>query len=73
MGGVDILVNNAGITHLPGAMEEIDEEDFDRVFAVNCKSIYLTARALVPAMKAARARHDPERRLDRGIVAAARG
>ncbi|ETX14870.1 3-ketoacyl-ACP reductase [Roseivivax halodurans JCM 10272] len=55
MGGVDILVNNAGITHLPGAMEEIDEEDFDRVFAVNCKSIYLTARALVPAMKAARA------------------
>lgn len=55
MGGVDILVNNAGITHLPGAMEEIDEEDFDRVLAVNCKSIYLTARALVPAMKAARA------------------
>jgi 3-oxoacyl-[acyl-carrier protein] reductase len=33
-------------------MEEVSEADFDRVFAVNCKSVYLTARALVPAMKA---------------------
>jgi len=55
LGGVDILVNNAGITHLPAPMEEIDEAEFDRVFAVNCKSVYLTARAFVPAMKAARA------------------
>ena len=53
LGGVDILVNNAGITHLPAPMEEVSEADFDRVFAVNCKSIYLTARAFVPAMKAA--------------------
>ncbi|GGF68572.1 glucose 1-dehydrogenase [Mameliella alba] len=52
MGGIDILVNNAGITHLPAPMEEVSEEDFDRVFAVNCKSVYLTARALVPALKA---------------------
>ena len=51
-GGVDILVNNAGVTHLPAPMEEISEEDFDRVFAVNCKSIYLFARALVPVLKA---------------------
>ncbi len=51
-GRIDILVNNAGITHLPAPMEEIDEAEFDRVFAVNCKSVYLTARALVPAMKA---------------------
>lgn len=51
-GRVDILVNNAGITHLPAPMEEVSEEDFDRVFAVNCKSVYLTARALVPHMKA---------------------
>ena len=48
----DILVNNAGVTHSPAAMEEVSEEDFDRVFAVNCKSVYLTARALVPGMKA---------------------
>ena len=52
-GRVDILVNNAGITHLPAPMEEVTEDDFDRVFAVNCKSVYLTAQALVPAMKAA--------------------
>jgi len=52
LGEIDILVNNAGITHLPAALEEVSEEDFDRVFAVNCKSVYLTARALAPAMKA---------------------
>jgi 3-oxoacyl-[acyl-carrier protein] reductase len=53
-GRVDILVNNAGITHLPAAMEDVTEADFDRVLAVNAKSVYLTARHLVPAMKAAR-------------------
>ena len=52
-GGVDILVNNAGITHLPQPMEDVDDDEFDRVLAVNAKSVYLTARALVPAMKKA--------------------
>ena len=51
LGPVDILVNNAGITHLPAPMEDVDEADFDRVFRVNAKSVYLTARHLVPAMK----------------------
>lgn len=51
-GRVDILVNNAGITHLPAPMEEVSEEDFDRVLAVNAKSVYLTARAFVPGFKA---------------------
>jgi 3-oxoacyl-[acyl-carrier protein] reductase len=50
-GHLDILVNNAGITHLPQAMEDVSEEDFDRVFAVNAKSVYLTARSFVPHMK----------------------
>jgi hypothetical protein len=50
-GGLDILVNNAGVTHLPAAMEDISEEDFDRVLAVNTKSVYLTARHFVPVMK----------------------
>jgi 3-oxoacyl-[acyl-carrier protein] reductase len=49
---LDILINNAGITHLPRALEDVSDEDFDRVFAVNMKSVYLTARALVPHMKA---------------------
>ncbi len=53
-GRIDILVNNAGITHLPKPMEEVTEEEFDRVFAVNAKSVYLTARDIVPMMKAAR-------------------
>lgn len=50
-GQVDILVNNAGVTHRPAAMEEVSEEDFDRVLAVNAKSVYLTAQALLPHMK----------------------
>ncbi|MEM6693203.1 MAG: glucose 1-dehydrogenase [Pseudomonadota bacterium] len=51
-GRLDILVNNAGITHLPTAMEEVEEALFDRVLAVNAKSVYLMARAFVPMMKA---------------------
>ena len=50
-GQVDILVNNAGVTHLPTPLDEVSEEDFDRVFNVNMKSVYLTAHALVPHMK----------------------
>jgi 3-oxoacyl-[acyl-carrier protein] reductase len=53
-GRIDILINNAGITHLPKAMEDVTEEEFDRVLAVNAKSVYLTAREIVPGMKQAR-------------------
>ena len=53
-GQLDILVNNAGVTHLPMPMEEVSEADFDRVLAVNVKSVYLTAQAFVPHMKANR-------------------
>ncbi len=49
---LDILVNNAGVTHLPSALEDVTEDDFDRVVAVNMKSVYLTARAFVPQFKA---------------------
>jgi 3-oxoacyl-[acyl-carrier protein] reductase len=52
-GRIDILVNNAGITHLPQPMEDVSEAEFDRVLAVNAKSVYLTAREIVPGMKAA--------------------
>ena len=52
-GRIDILVNNAGITHLPMPMEDVPEAEFDRVFAVNAKSVYLTARHIVPRMKEA--------------------
>ncbi|NNU79269.1 glucose 1-dehydrogenase [Halovulum dunhuangense] len=50
---VDILVNNAGITHLPTPLEEVTEAEFDHVLAVNAKSVFLTAKHFVPAMKAA--------------------
>jgi 3-oxoacyl-[acyl-carrier protein] reductase len=51
-GRLDILVNNAGITHLPQPMEDVTEAEFDRVLAVNAKSVFLTARHLVGHMKA---------------------
>jgi 3-oxoacyl-[acyl-carrier protein] reductase len=50
-GHLDILVNNAGITHMPTPLEDVSEDDFDRVFNVNMISVYLTARALIPHMK----------------------
>ena len=54
-GHIDIMINNAGVTHLPTAMEDVIEADFDHVMAVNMKSIYLTTRAVLPGMKARRA------------------
>ena len=50
-GLADILVNNAGITHLPAPMEEISEADFDRVLAVNAKSVFHMAKNFVADMK----------------------
>lgn len=50
-GRVDIMVNNAGTTHRNGPMLGVEEAEFDRVFAVNVKSIYLAARHVVPAMR----------------------
>jgi len=50
-GNVDILVNNAGVTHLPAELESVSESDFDHVLAVNAKSVYLTAKYIVPAMR----------------------
>ncbi len=53
-GGLHILVNNAGIGHVPQPMEDLAEDEFDRVLAVNVKAIYLAARAVVPRFKAQR-------------------
>ena len=54
-GRIDILVNNAGVSHLPAPLEDISEADFDRVVAINIKSVYLTARHIVPHMKSRKA------------------
>jgi len=47
-GRIDVLVNNAGTTHLRGPLLEVDEAEFDRIFAVNVKSIFLFAKEVVP-------------------------
>ncbi|WP_342361011.1 glucose 1-dehydrogenase [Terrarubrum flagellatum] len=47
-GRIDILVNNAGTSHRNQPMVDVDEATFDRVFAVNVKSVYLFAKAIVP-------------------------
>ena len=48
LGHLDILVNNAGTTHRNQPMLDVDEAEYDRVFAVNVKSIYLLAKVVVP-------------------------
>ena len=50
-GGLDILVNNAGFTHKNQSLMTVSEDEFDRIYAVNVKSIYLTTLAAVPAME----------------------
>ena len=50
-GGIDILVNNAGMSHVRRPMLEVGEAEFDRLMAVNVKSIFLFAHAVVPLMR----------------------
>jgi 3-oxoacyl-[acyl-carrier protein] reductase len=47
-GRLDIVVNNAGTTHRNRPMLEVEEAEFDRIYAINVKSIFLTARHAVP-------------------------
>ena len=50
-GTPDIVVNNAGTTHKNQPILETDEATFDRVFAVNVKSIYHMIQAVLPLMR----------------------
>ena len=50
-GDPDIVINNAGTTHTNRPMLDVDEQTFDRIFAVNVKSIYHMAHAVVPRMR----------------------
>src|SRR5204863_2616042 len=50
-GHLDIVVNNAGISHRNKPLLEVTEEEFDRVFQVNVKSLFLTARHAVPLFR----------------------
>jgi 3-oxoacyl-[acyl-carrier protein] reductase len=51
-GPLDILVNNAGVSHVPTPTEDVSEDDFDRIVAVNMKAIYLATKVVVPRFKA---------------------
>jgi 3-oxoacyl-[acyl-carrier protein] reductase len=50
-GRLDIVVNNAGWTHRNRPLMEVTEADFDRIFAINVKAIFLMTRAIVPVMR----------------------
>jgi 3-oxoacyl-[acyl-carrier protein] reductase len=54
-GALHVLVNNAGIGHRPQPLEELAEDLFDDIYAVNIRAIYLAARHAVPRFKAAKA------------------
>lgn len=50
-GGLDIVVNNAGTTHRNKPILQVTEAEFDRVYAVNVKSVFWMVRAAVPVMQ----------------------
>src|SRR6185312_14172862 len=50
-GGLNVLVNNAGVAHVNKPVLDIDEKEFDRVFAVNVKGLFMFTQAVVPLMR----------------------
>jgi 3-oxoacyl-[acyl-carrier protein] reductase len=50
-GRLDVVVNNAGWTHRKKPFLEVTEAEFDRVYAVNVKSVYLSARHVLPTFR----------------------
>ncbi len=49
MGSIDVLVNNAGVSSY-GLFQDTTEEEFERVFSVNFKSMFFLTKALIPSM-----------------------
>ena len=49
--GLDIVVNNAGWTHRNKPYVEVTEAEFDKVYAINVKSVYLSALHAVPVLR----------------------
>lgn len=50
-GRLDIVVNNAGWTHRNKPLLEVTEDEFDRVYDINVKSIFHMTQAVVPRMR----------------------
>jgi 3-oxoacyl-[acyl-carrier protein] reductase len=53
-GDLDVVVNNAGTTHRNQPLLDVDEAEFDRIYDVNVKSLYLTAKHAVPHFRVKR-------------------
>ena len=53
-GDLDMVVNNAGTTHRNQPMLDVTEAEFDRIYRVNVKSLFLTARHAVPHFRSKR-------------------
>ncbi len=51
--GLDIVVNNAGWTHRNKPMMEVTEEEYERVYDINVRSIFHMSRAVIPLMRKA--------------------
>lgn len=49
-GRIDVLVNNAAIV-IPGRVDNISEEDWDRTMAVNLKGVFLVSKYTIPEMR----------------------
>lgn len=52
---VDVLVNNAGGGMPPVPLEDLEEADWDRIVALNLRSVYVCSRAVIAVMKRQRA------------------
>lgn len=52
-GGLDFAINNAGVSMRPSTTAELDEEEWDRVIAINLKSVYLCMKYEIPHMQQA--------------------
>jgi 3-oxoacyl-[acyl-carrier protein] reductase len=50
-GALHILVNNAGATHVNKPMLDIGEDEFDRIYAVNVKGVFIGCQAVVPVFR----------------------
>lgn len=50
LGAVDILVNNAGVGPKPTPIQDMAEEEWDRVMDVNARGVFLCSRAFVPSV-----------------------
>lgn len=51
-GRLDIVVNNAGWTHRNKPMLEVTEEEYERLYDINVRSIFHMTRACIPVMRA---------------------